>query len=111
MIMKTTENIEFWAFVKNPVELKTPVSLCDGKTVKEWLKEKFSSIANFGVDNLQCGFFRIGGWCFDLRPFMNRYIYTSYGSIFVCYAPSVKGLRETKALRRCERVTLAPEGF
>ena len=61
--MKTTEGISFWAFVDSPAETKSTVSLCNGKTVKEWLDMKFSSGANFGVDNLTHGFYKIGGWC------------------------------------------------
>lgn len=109
--MKTSEGITFWKFVENPVELNDNVSLCDGKTVKEWLDMKFSSCANFGAYNLTHGFYKIGGWCFDLRPFMKKYIYTSCGSIFSGYAPSVRGLRKAHHLNRQERVALAPKGF
>lgn len=109
--MKTTENINFWAFVQHPADLKGGISLCNGKSVKEWLNSKFSSRTNFGVDNLRHGFYKEGGWCFDLRPFMKKYIYTSYGSIYTCYAPNVRGLRQINCLKRCERVALAPKGF
>lgn len=109
--MKTTENIEFWAFVDEPAELSDSVSLCKGKSVKEWLEMKFSSGCSFGIDNLKSGFYKIGGWCFDLRPFMKKYIFTDYGSIRRAYAPSVKGLRSANYLRRSERVSLAPKGF
>lgn len=109
--MKTSEGISFWAFVENPAETKSTVSLCGGKTVKEWLDAKFSNIVNFGADHLLHGFYKYGGWCFDLRPFMKKYIYTSCGSIFSDYAPSVKALRKIKSLNRQERVALAPKGF
>ena len=109
--MKTSEGISFWAFVDSPAELKPTVSLCNGKTVKEWLDEKFSSVANFGIDHLTHGFYKIDGWCFDLRPFMKKYIYTSYGSIFTGYAPNVKSLRKVNCLNRQQRVALAPKGF
>ena len=109
--MKTTENIEFWAFVSEPRELKETVSLCNGKTVKEWLNMKFDNHYHFGIDNLQHGFYKEGGWCFDLRPFMKKYIYTFYDSVYVGYAPNVKGLRSANHLRKCEKVALAPKGF
>ena len=109
--MKTSEGINFWAFVENPTELKDNVSLCNGKTVKEWLTMKFSSRVNFGVDDLTHGFYKIGGWAFDLRPFMKKYIYTSYGSVFTGYAPNVKSLRKVNYLNRQERVALAPKVF
>ena len=49
--MKTTENIEFWAFVSEPRKLEDSVSLCNGKSVKEWLDKKFGGGYNFGLDN------------------------------------------------------------
>lgn len=110
--MKTIEGIEFWAFVSKPCgDLKENGSLCGGKSVKEWLAEKFSGGYNFGVDNLRHGFYKIGGWCFDLRPFMKKYIYTYYDSIYTSYAPSIKGIRNALHLRRVEKVALAPKGF
>ena len=109
--MVTTENIRFWAFVREPRKLNDSVSLCDGKPVKQWLEMKFSSGCNFGVDNLKQGFYKEGGWCFDLRPFMKKYIYTNFGEIHSGYAPSVKALRSANRLTRSERVSLAPKGF
>lgn len=109
--METLEGITFWAFVSKPVELKDEVSICNGKTVKEWLNEKFDDGYHFGTDNLLHGFYKVGGWCFDLTPFMKKYIFTYGDSIRTAYAPSVKGLRKATHLRRCERVSLAPKGF
>lgn len=113
--MKTIEGVEFWAFVSNPCELKgnltDGIKLCDGKSVKRWLAEKFRSGFNFGIDNLKHGFYKIGGWCFDLRPFMKKYIYTYYDSIYTSYAPSIKGVRTAFNLRRVEKVAIAPKGF
>ena len=109
--MKTTENIEFWPFVSEPRELSETVSLCGGKSVKEWLSMKFDNGYHFGIDNLRQGFYREGGWCFDLRPFMKKYIYTYFGAVYIGYAPNVKGLRCANHLKRNERVALAPKNF
>lgn len=109
--MLTTEGIFYRAFVAKPAELKDNVSLCNGKSVKDWLKEKFDGGYHFGTDNLLHGIYRVGGWEFNLRPFMKKYIFTDYDSIRVCYAPSVAGLRRVCCLRRGERVALAPKGF
>ena len=109
--MKTSEGIEFWAFVSEPRKLADKVSLCNGKSIKEWLSMKFDNGYHFGIDNLRQGFYKEGGWCFDLRPFMNKYIYTNCGSVYVGFAPSVKGLRSANCLNRNERVALAPKGF
>lgn len=109
--METSEGIVFWAFVESPAELKDEVSLCNGKTVKEWLNEKFDGGYHFGTDNLLHGFYKAGGWCFDLTPFMKKYIFTDEDFIRTAYAPSVRGLRKAACLKRCERVALAPKGF
>lgn len=110
--MKTTEGIEYWAFVPTPKDLgpNTP-TLCNGLSIKEWLDKKFSSRCNFGIDNLSKGFYHEGGWCFDLRPYMKKYIYTYYENIYSAYAPNVKGLRKVQGLKQFERVALAPKGF
>lgn len=110
--MKTTEGIEFWAFVSDPKDLGTDTpTLCNGLSVKEWLDKKFSSRCNFGTDNLVNGFYKEGGWCFDLKPYMKKYIYTCYGNIYSAYAPSVKALRTVRSIKRFEKVALAPKGF
>lgn len=109
--MKTTEGIQYWAFVDNPRTLSENPSLCGGLSIKEWLDRRFSSTCSFGLDNLRNGFYKLGGWCFDLRPFMKKYIYTYYDSIHSAYAPNVKGLRSAHNLRRSEKVALAPKGF
>ena len=69
--MRTTENVEFWAFVSEPRMLSDSVSLCGGKSVKEWLSTKFDSGYHFGIDNLRHGFYKEGG-CWTLAKMMKR---------------------------------------
>lgn len=109
--MKTTEGIVFRAFVQYPGKLKESTTLCEGKSVKSWLKEKYNT-ASFGLDNLlHDGKFKCMGWEFDLRPHLKKYIYTFYGSIYSAWAPDVASLRKAKGLRRFEKVALSPAGF
>ena len=107
---KTIEGVEFWAFVENPAEMVENPALCQEKTVKEWLKVKFNG--GFSCNELvKDGFYKYLGWCFNLRPYLKKYIYTSYGSIYTAWAPSVALLRSAVGLSRSERVALAPKGF
>ena len=109
---KTTEGIEFVAFVDEPAEFKSCTrTLCIGETVQDWLKKKYSSRCNFGMDSLPHGYYKEGGWKFDLRPFMRKYIYTDCGSIYSAWAPNVTCLRSGMGLSRNEHVALAPDGF
>lgn len=48
---KTTEGIEYYAFVENPKPLPENFSLCDGN-IEGWLKKRYSRSNNFGVDHL-----------------------------------------------------------
>lgn len=101
------------AFVESPAAFPSGLieGLQDSKSVKEWLCSKYSSPFSFGVDSLKRGFYRLGGWSFDFRPFLKKYIYTDCGSIHTCYAPNIKAVRKANSLRRAERVAAAPEGF
>lgn len=110
--MKTIEGIEFWSFVSKPAEISENPRFCNGMTVKEWIDNQYSGGYHSSIVSLQKeGCARAGGWCFDLKPWLKKYIYTFYGSIYSAYAPSVKALRKSLALRRVEHVALAPEGF
>lgn len=109
--MKTTEGIEYWAFVSEPKQLDEAPTLCRGLPIKEWLEQNYDGGCHFGTENLLNGFYKVGGWCFDLKPYMKKYIYTWYGSIHSAYAPSVKALRSARHLGRFEKVALAPKGF
>lgn len=107
---KTVEGVRFWAFVENPAEMVENPALCHGKTVKEWLNDAFKDC--FKNNNLiRYGCYKIFGWCFDLRPYLKKYIYTCCGSIYTAWAPSVALLRSVRCLSRSERVALAPKGF
>lgn len=107
---KTVEGIEFWAFVESPADMKENYSLCNGENIKEWLNSMYQGSFNRYYLREE-GFYRIRGWCFDLRPYLKKYVYTCYGSIYTAWAPSVALLRSVLGLSRSERVALAPKGF
>lgn len=110
--MKTTEGIDFYAFVPYPAKLKESTTLCEGKSIKSWLKEKYNSVSSFGLDNLLYdGRFKCMGWVFDLRPHLKKYMYILHGRIDRAWAPDVASLRKAKGLKRSEMVILCPEGF
>ena len=110
-INQTSEGVNFWAFVAEPAATVDHPSICNGKSIKDWLESKYKSSCAFGIDNLTNGVYKLGGWCFDFRPYMKKYIYKSECGIYTAYAPSVKGLRSALSLGRKVPVALAPKGF
>ncbi len=112
-ISKTKEGIEYRAFVENPKTIPEIFSLCDGDNIEDWLEEKYSSSSNFGVDHLlKEGCYRKGGWLFDLRPYLKKYIIKEpYGFLHMAYAPSVYLLRRVDNLNSLVKIALAPKNF
>lgn len=55
------------------------------------------------------GIYKIGGWLFDGRDILNKYIVKfHYGGIEEAYASNVKTLREKMYLSRKDKVKLSP---
>ena len=69
-----------------PITIENPI---------EFLKEKiFSGHHAFGLDNIQrYGTYKLGGWAYDLRPYLKRILVKQYGSWSEYYAPNKTMLR------------------
>ena len=106
---KTIEGINFWAFVNDPAPLPENVSICNGEDIKKWLESKYNS----GPDALvRTGLYKKGGWEFNFRPYLNKYIYKyPDGGIFIGFAPSVKALRNALYLKPNVKVANCPKNF
>ena len=64
----------------------------------------FHSLVNEGV-------IRSAGYVFDMKPFLKKYLYRSYGSINVGYAPSKEALRNICHLSKTDSVVECPKDF
>lgn len=109
---RTSEGIEYYAFVENPKPLPENFSLCDGN-ITSWLKKRYTSPNNFGVDYLKRdGQYREGGWLFDLRPYLKKYIVKKTCNVlYLAYAPSVYDLRKADNLKASTKIAVAPFNF
>ena len=62
--------------------------------------------------DFQTGTNKVGGWLYDLRPFLKKYLvkYSYESGVWrECWARSVKELREKASLSRKDRVIPFPE--
>ena len=61
---------------------------------------------------MRSGIYRYGGWAFDLRPFMKKYMYRDCDDrIQEAWAPNIKVLRKAAYIPRYTKVVPVPEGF
>jgi len=82
-----------YRFNKTKTNINQP-DILNGKTEKEFLKEKFQSGCMFGIDNLMhSGSYRIHGWQFNFKPFLKLYWYQTESGIYSVYAPNKTALR------------------
>jgi hypothetical protein len=62
----------------------------------EFLNSKYQKGCFFGLDTLQrSGIYKLQGWIYDFKPFLNRYLVKQYGSWTEYYAPNKTKLRAT----------------
>lgn len=62
----------------------------------EFIKSKYSNPFNFGVDNLKrYGIYKLHGWVYNLKPYMNKYIVKQYDTWSEYYAINKTTLRNT----------------
>lgn len=60
----------------------------------EMIKEKYQRGCFFGLDNLlSIGCYKLGGWCYDFREELKKYVYKQYGQWHEVYAPNKTLLR------------------
>lgn len=74
----------------------------DEMTIREFLKMKYDKGYHFGTDALvKSGCYREGGWEFDFRPFLKKYLVLSgYNTWTEAFAPTKTGARNAYALSR-----------
>ena len=112
--LMTADGVRYWCFVDHePLHFIGNPQLFCGKTAGQWLSERYSDRCSYGVhDLMDRGIYRYGGWAFDLRPFMKKYMYRDYdGRILEAWAPNKTLLRKAAYLRRNTKVVPVPEGF
>ena len=110
---QTTEGIEMIQFSETAEKrFEKDYSLCQGTSVEQWLKRKYS-IGNFGINELtEKGYYKLLGWRFNLRPWLNLYIVRDLqGYIYLRWAPSVSHLREALGLSRYTKVAACPDNL
>lgn len=89
--MKTQATVEFWKFVS--WEVPAPINTIENPV--EFLHRKYNSRFAFGMDNiLNTGIFKLGGYAYDLRPWLKLYLIKQYGNWHQHYAPNKKLLKK-----------------
>lgn len=112
--MFTADGVRYWCFVDHePLHFNGEPRLFGGKTPSQWLSGKYKDCYSFGVSTLmKNGIYMLGGWAFDLRPFMKRYMYRDYDRVIQeAWAPNKTLLRKAAHLPRNTKVVPVPEGF
>lgn len=110
----TADGVRYWCFVGHePLQFNGEPRLFCGKTSGQWLSDKYSAGYALGVTTLmRSGVYRYGGWEFDIRPFMKRYMYRDCDDrIQEAWAPNKTLLRKAARLTRYTKVVPVPEGF
>lgn len=84
------ETVECFAFVENPTETKPKIG-----NPQEFIAKKFSARFGFGSSDMsRLGVYREGGWQFDFRPLLTKYVVKDYYSgLAEYYAPNKTTLR------------------
>lgn len=83
--------VNYFKFVTWPVP--EPINTIENPV--EFLREKYKNRFNFGMENiLKTGIFKLGGYAYDLRPWLSIYIVKQYGNWTQYYAPNKTTLRK-----------------
>ena len=62
-------------FPFSPNAAAKPMNILKGETIEQFLKEKGTSICNFGMYDLYSyGIYKYMGWRYDFRPFLKRFL-------------------------------------
>jgi len=76
--------------------VKNRPDILNGKTEIEFLKTKYQRGCFFGLDNLhRIGGYKIHGWYFNFKPFLQKFIVKQYDSWQEYYAPNKTLLRNS----------------
>lgn len=60
-----------------------------------FLRERYNNRFNFGIQVLLSnGIYKVGGYVYDFRPYLKRFVYKQYGSWTEAYAPNKTSLRK-----------------
>ena len=108
------KSIEYWKF--NPSANTTTTEEIAETIKKEWTNPKSTKWTipfAFGIDNVtHQGTFRINGWAYDLKPFLNKYVVRTYeGALYAYYAPNKTALRTAGIVRSKEKLLQIPKTF
>jgi hypothetical protein len=108
----TADGVRYWCFVDHePLQFNGEPKLFGGKAPRQWLSEKYC-FSWTSSDLMRSGIYRYGGWAFDLRPFMKKYMYRDWDDrIQDAWAPNIKALRKAARISRYIKVVPVPEGF
>lgn len=110
--MVTADGVRYWCFVDHePRQLADEPKLFGGKTARQWISERYCFSWTCS-ELMSSGIYRCGGWAFDLRPFMKKYMYRDCDyRIQEAWAPNIKALRKAAYIPRYTKVVPVPEGF
>ena len=90
--MITLNEVNAYAFSETATKDRPQFSI----TVKDFVKSKYQRGCFFGLDNLMSqGVYKIHGWCFNLRPFLKKFLYKQYGDWHEVFAPNKTALRSS----------------
>jgi len=65
-------------------------------TVFDFLNDKYTHGMVFGIENLKAyGGYKLMGWFFNFRPYLNLYVVKQYDNWYQAYAPNKTMLRNT----------------
>lgn len=89
--LKDVDAVIFSDFAKEKPALNEEETM----TPKEFLQKKYVSRYSFGNDSLQrSGVYLLGGWQFNFRPYMKKYLVKQYGDWKELWAPNKTLIRK-----------------
>lgn len=90
--MKNLESITGYPFVDHVDQNKTPKI----HGAKDYLTSMYNGKHHSQIRNLhKWGVVKIGGYSYDFKPLLKKYVYKQYGGWTECYAPNKTLLRKS----------------